>query len=34
MLKIPSSWLQILKPEIEKEYYKDILNFLNSEKKE
>ena len=34
MLKIPSSWLQILKPEIEKEYYQDILNFLNSEKKD
>jgi len=34
MLKIPSSWLQILKPEIEKDYYQDILNFLNSEKKE
>ena len=33
MLKIPSSWLQILKPEIKKEYYKNILNFLESEKK-
>ena len=33
MLKIPSLWLQILKPETKKEYYKNILNFLSTEKK-
>ena len=34
MLKIPSSWSEILKLETEKEYYKNIIDFLNSEKKD
>ena len=34
MLKIPSSWLKVLEPETQKQYYKNILDFLSSEKKD
>ena len=34
MLKIPSSWSQVLESETQKQYYKNILDFLSSEKKD
>jgi len=34
MLKIPSSWLKALELEIQKQYYKNIIDFLSSEKKD
>jgi uracil DNA glycosylase len=33
MQKIPSSYQKILSKETEKQYFKDIVSFLNSEKK-